>query len=66
MKRESKANGVVGRPATGKRSDAEYKGYLVYLKRRTRQRAAQVLWDSSQDFSELVQSLLEKWLMEQR
>jgi hypothetical protein len=57
-----------GRPATGKRSNPEYKLYAHYLKKRThRQVAAKFAAlhaenDQPPDLSDLVQELLEAWL----
>ena len=55
-----------GRPP-GKRSDPDYKQYSVLLKRQTHRKVSGLLRDkeSSQDVSELVELLLEKWLVEQ-
>lgn len=49
----------------GKSSDkANYSQFSVYLRRDTRKKVGRALddLDSEQDFSELVQSLLEQWL----
>ena len=52
----------------GKSKDKEnYSQFSVYLRKDTRKRAGRVLEDTNpdQDFSELVQVLLEQWLKEQ-
>jgi hypothetical protein len=60
-----------GRPATGKRSNPEYKLYAHYLKKRTHRRVAATLAalhaenDQPPDLSDLVQELLEAWLARQ-
>lgn len=57
-----------GRPATGKRSNPEYKLYAHYLKKRThrlvtaRLAALHAEEDHQPDLSDLVQGLLEEWL----
>jgi hypothetical protein len=51
--------------ATGKSADkANYSQYSVYLRKDTRKKVGRALddADAGQDFSELVQELLEKWL----
>lgn len=53
------------RPRTGKSSDkANYSQFSVYLRKDTRKKVGRSLEDgeTGQDFSELVQELLEKWL----
>ncbi len=53
------------RTHTGKSSDkANYSQYSVYLRKDTRKKVGRALddADTGQDFSELVQELLEKWL----
>lgn len=57
---------AVGRPP-GKRSDPAYKQYSVLLKRQTHRKVSGLLREreSTQDVSELVEHLLEKWLTEQ-
>lgn len=50
---------------TGKSSDkANYSQYSVYLRKDTRKKVGRALddADTGQDFSELVQELLDKWL----
>ena len=60
-----------GRPATGKRSNPEYKLYAHYLKKRTlRQVTARLAAlhadnDHPPDLSDLMQELLEGWLEKQ-
>lgn len=53
----------VGRPKTGKRSNPDYRGVTVYL-RKKHQREID-LWlrqrDDPRDFSDLVQELLDDW-----
>ncbi len=53
-----------GRPATGKRSNPEWKLYSHFLKRRTQRAAVARLQaeDSGRDLSDLLQELLENWL----
>lgn len=53
-----------GRPATGKRSNPEWKLYSHFLKRRTQRAAVARLQaeDSEHDLSDVLQELLEKWL----
>ena len=56
---------ATARPRTGKSSDkANYSQFSVYLRKDTRKKVGRALDDaeSGQDFSELVQSLLEQWL----
>jgi hypothetical protein len=61
-----------GRPATGKRSNPEYKLYAHYLKKRTlREVNARLMAlhpdsDQQPDMSDLLQQLLEEWLERQR
>lgn len=53
-----------GRPATGKRSNPEWKLYSHFLKRKTQRAAVARLQteDSNCDLSDVLQELLEKWL----
>ena len=53
-----------GRPATGKRSNPEWKLYSHFLKRRTQRAAVARLQaeESERDLSDILQELLEKWL----
>lgn len=53
-----------GRPATGKRSNPEWKLYSHFLKRQTQRAAVARLQaeDSDRDLSDVLQELLEKWL----
>ena len=53
-----------GRPATGKRSNPEWKLYSHFLKRRTQRAAVARLQaeDSERDLSDVLQELLEQWL----
>jgi hypothetical protein len=53
-----------GRPATGKRSNPEWKLYSHFLKKRTQRAAAARLHaeDSERDLSDVLQELLESWL----
>ena len=57
----------LGRPP-GKRSDPAWKQFSVLLKRDTQREAAAILKakDVGQDLSGLVQSLLERWIKQQR
>jgi hypothetical protein len=53
------------KPPTGKSADkANYSQFSVYLRKDTRKKVGRALDDADkgQDFSELVQELLEKWL----
>jgi hypothetical protein len=53
------------KPPTGKSADkANYSQYSVWLRKVTRKKVGRALDDddTGQDFSELVQELLEKWL----
>ncbi len=53
------------KPPRGKSADkANYSQFSVYLRRDTRKKVSRALddADAGQDFSELVQELLEKWL----
>ena len=57
----------VGRPY-GKRSDVNYKGYTVLLRRESQRKALKILRDRGQDspdFSVFVQDLLDAWLAKQ-
>lgn len=53
-----------GRPATGKRSNPEWKLYSHFLKRQTQRAAVARLQaeDSERDLSDVLQELLEKWI----
>jgi Holliday junction resolvase len=53
-----------GRPATGKRSNPEWKLYSHFLKRKTQRAAVARLQaeDSDRDLSDVLEELLEKWL----
>jgi hypothetical protein len=54
-----------GRPATGKRSNPEWKLYSHFLKRQTQRAAVARLLqveDNGRDLSDVLQELLEKWL----
>jgi hypothetical protein len=57
----------LGRPP-GKRSDPAWKQFSVLLKRETQREAAAILKgrDEGQDLSGLVQSLLERWIKQQK
>jgi hypothetical protein len=54
----------VGRPAGGKKSNAEYQQVTAYIRKRTYRRVQIQLLeqDAKQDFSELVEELLAEWL----
>lgn len=54
-----------GRPAVGKRSNPEWKLYSHFLKRQTQRAAVARLQaeDNGRDLSDVLQELLEKWLM---
>ncbi len=53
-----------GRPATGKRSNPDWKLYSHFLKRKTQRAAVAKLQaeDSDRDLSNVLQELLENWL----
>lgn len=53
-----------GRPATGKRSNPDWKLYSHFLKRQTQRAAVARLQaeDSERDLSDVLQELLENWL----
>jgi hypothetical protein len=53
-----------GRPATGKKSNEDYCQTTIWIRKDTRKRVKQALLDadSGQDVSDLVESLLAKWL----
>ncbi|EGO93263.1 hypothetical protein [Acidiphilium sp. PM] len=53
-----------GRPATGKRSNPEWKLYSHFLKRQTQRAAAARLQadDDGRDLSDVLQELLEDWV----
>lgn len=53
-----------GRPATGKRSNPEWKLYSHFLKIKTQKAAVAKLHmeDSGRDLSDILQELLERWL----
>jgi hypothetical protein len=53
-----------GRPATGKRSNPEWKLYSHFLKRQTQRAAVARLQaeESERDLSDILQELLENWL----
>ncbi|MBS3025405.1 hypothetical protein [Acidiphilium multivorum] len=53
-----------GRPATGKRSNPEWKLYSHFLKKRTQRAAVARLQaaDDGRDLSDVLQELLENWL----
>ena len=53
-----------GRPATGKRSNPEWKLYSHFLKKRTQRAAAARLQaeEDGRDLSDVLQELLENWL----
>ena len=52
-----------GRPATGKRSNPDWKLYSHYLKRKTHRAAVAKLQaeDDERDLSDVLDELLEKW-----
>ena len=53
-----------GRPATGKRSNPEWKLYSHFLKRQTQRAAVARLQaeDNGRDLSDVLPEILEKWL----
>ena len=56
-----------GRPP-GKRSDPDWKLYSHFLKRSTQRQATSILFDADdgRDLSDVLQSLLEKWVARRR
>ena len=58
------AKGVGRKGRSGKSSDPKYSQFSVWLRKDTRKKVGRALddADTGQDFSELVQDLLEKWL----
>lgn len=50
-----------GRPP-GKRSDPDFEQVTIYIKKRTHLDAKKALLEKRQEFSELVEELLGKWL----
>lgn len=60
----SNANAVEKRVRSGKSSDPKYGQFSVWIRKDTRKKAGRALDDddTGQDFSELIQELLEKWL----
>lgn len=62
--RDSAPATAKGRPATGKKSNEEYCQTTIWIRKDTRKRVKQALLDSDngQDVSDLVESLLAKWL----
>ena len=56
-----------GRPP-GKRSDPDWKLYSHFLKRSTQRQATSILFEAedSRDLSDVLQSLLEKWVARRR
>lgn len=61
---EPQAEKSRGRPATGKRSNPDWKLYSHFLKRQTQRAAVARLQaeDIERDLSDVLQELLEKWL----
>jgi hypothetical protein len=61
---EPKVEKGMGRPATGKRSNPDWKLYSHFLKRQTQRAATARLQaeDSERNLSDVLQELLEKWL----
>jgi hypothetical protein len=55
---------VVPKGRGGKSSDPNYSQYSIYLRKAVRKKVGRALDDddTGQDFSELVEELLEKWL----
>lgn len=66
----------VGRPRTGKRSDANFRNVTVYIRKdthadadeilRRRRRKGEIAEGEPRDVSELVQDLLAEWVAERR
>ena len=59
-----KAETLAAKGRGGKSSDPNYSQYSVYLRKAVRKKVGRALddADTGQDFSELVEELLEKWL----
>jgi hypothetical protein len=62
--RPPKAETPAAQPRSGKSSDPNYRQCSIYLSKAVRKKVGRALddADSGQDFSELVEELLEKWL----
>lgn len=52
----------VGRPRTGKRSNADYVQISAYIKRETHRAAKKILIDDERDLSQLIEELLSAWV----
>ena len=52
----------VGRPKTGKSSNIDFKQTSVYLKKETLKAAKQKLFDSGEDLSDRLETLLAEWV----
>jgi hypothetical protein len=52
----------IGRPATGKRSNPEYRQVSMWMRRDTHDAAVHRLGKEGREFSVLVQELIEDWL----
>ncbi len=61
---ETEAGKGRGRPATGKRSNPDWKLYSHYLKRKTQRAAVAKLQaeDGERDLSDVLEELLQSWL----
>jgi hypothetical protein len=61
---ETEAGRGRGRPATGKRSNPDWKLYSHYLKRKTQRAAVAKLQaeDGERDLSDVLEELLQSWL----
>lgn len=58
----------IGRPATGKRSNPDYRQVSAWIRRDTYDRVTRRLFlrENRREFSDLVQALLEDWLASSR
>lgn len=72
LEQESVPNRRTGRPATGKKSDPNYRQVTAYVRKELYRNVTDTLYDESRgrddtkrkEFSELVDELLERWWRE--
>src|ERR1035441_8003062 len=55
----------MGRPA-GKKTNPEYTQVTVYLRKEVHRQAKKILIDDGREFSELVDQLVDRWILEDR